>query len=169
MLTSDSKENAWNQAPWYPNPPTFWENPNIPISKKTNIYQVGLIMASAMRRLNPLPEANWRQPPPNYAIPPANQLHHDGANAPLVGVHELTRAQLNPGPKKYSNALVGLVEDCLRHDNNARPSAATLLQDIRQNADFQGMDRATRRSMTAAQRKLCIELEDVRYAVGSIF
>ncbi|KAI4849754.1 hypothetical protein E4T44_03151 [Aureobasidium sp. EXF-8845] len=131
---------------------------------------VGLIMASAMRRLNPLPENNWRDPLPgiNYAIPPANQLHHDGAGAPLVGVHELTRAQLNPGPKKYSNALVDLVEHCLRHNNNNRPSAATLLQDIRLNADFQGMDTATL-PLSAAQRKLCIELEDVRYAVNTIF
>jgi serine/threonine protein kinase len=141
------------------------------MSKRTNIYQVGLIMASAMRRLNPLPETNWRDPLPsiNYAIPPANQLHHDGLVAPRVGVHELTRAQLNPGPKKYSDALVSLVEHCLRHNNANRPSAATLLQNITLNADFQGMDTATRMSLTAAQRKLCIDLDDERYAINSIF
>jgi hypothetical protein len=157
MLTRDSKENVWSHAPWFPNPPTFWKCPNIPLSIETNIYQGGLIMASATRRLNPLPENNWRDPLPsiNYAIPPANQLHHDGVVAPVVGVHELTRAQLNPGPKKYSNALVDLVENCLRHDDNNRRSAATLLQGIRLNADFQGMDTAVRRSLTPAQRKLC--------------
>jgi hypothetical protein len=156
MLTRDSKENVWSHAPWFPNPPTFWKCPNIPLSIETNIYQGGLIMASATRRLNPLPENNWRDPLPsiNYAIPPANQLHHDGVVAPVVGVHELTRAQLNPGPKKYSNALVDLVENCLRHDDNNRRSAAPLLQDIRLNADFQGMDTAVRRSLTPAQRKL---------------
>jgi hypothetical protein len=122
-----------------------------------------------MRRLNPLPEANWRRPPRNHAIPPGSQLHHDSIVAPLVGVHELTRAQLNPGRKKYSNALVDLVKECLRHDDNTRPSAATLLQDITQNANFQGMDTATRLTLTPAQRKLCIEPEDREYDVGTIF
>jgi hypothetical protein len=114
-------------------------------------------MASAMRRLNPLPEADWRTPPVlprTYNIPPANQLHHDGVNA--------------PGPKKYSNALVDLVEQCLRHSNRQRPTADALLQAIGLNADFDGMDTAVR-PLTAAQRKNCIDLDDEGYAVNSIF
>jgi hypothetical protein len=128
-------------------------------------------MASAMRRLNPLPEADWRTPPVpprTYTIPPANQLHHDGVNAPAVGVHELSRAQLNPGSKKYSNALVDLVERCLRHSNRQRPTADALLRDIGLHADFDGMDTAVR-PLTAAQRKNCIDLDDERYAVNLIF
>jgi hypothetical protein len=125
-------------------------------------------MASAMRRLNPLPENDWRVPPPNYPVLPANQLHHDGVNAPAVGVHELSRAQLNPGSKKYSNALVDLVMACLRHNNNQRPAADILLRDIGLNADIDGMDTAVR-PLTAAQRKNCIDLDDERYAVNSTF
>jgi serine/threonine protein kinase len=123
-----------------------------------------------MRLVNPLPENNWRQPARNQRVPPpANQLHHDGVNAPAVGVHELTRAQLNPGPKRYSRGLVDLVEDCLRHDPTQRPTAANLLQAIQANANvnFQGMDTAV--NLTKAQKKLRIDLDTVKYSVGSIF
>ena len=139
------------------------------ISKTTNIYQVGLLMASAMRLLNPLPEANWREPPPNYRVPQANQLHHDGAHAPLVGVHELTQAQLNPGPRRYSERLVRLVWRCLRHNDNLRPTAAQLLLWIQNWANFQGMDTATAATMTDAQRRLRVDLDPEQYSVGSVF
>jgi hypothetical protein len=144
----------------------LWEAPNMVISQRTNIYQVGLIMASAMRLVNPLPENNWRRPPRGYRIPPANQLHHDGANAPAIGVHELSRAQLNPGPKRYSARLIQLVWQCLRHDHTLRPTSAQLLQDIQTWANFQGMDTAVD-PLTAAQTQLCIDLDKARYAVGS--
>lgn len=136
------------------------------ISQTTNIYQVGLIKASAMRLLNPLPENNWRRPPPGYRVPPANQLHHDGAHAPAIGVHELSRAQLDPGPKRYSDRLVNLVWQCLRHDPTQRPTSAQLLQEIKTWANFQGMDTAVD-PLTAAQKQLCIDLDTERYTVGS--
>jgi len=140
------------------------------ITQKTNIYQVGLIMASAIRLLNPLPENNWRNPGPGERVaPPANQLHHDGAIAPAVGVHELTQPQLNPGPKRYSNALVTLVWDCLRHNPTQRPTADNLLQTINANANFQGMDTATAVTLTAAQREFRIDLDREQYTLGSLF
>lgn len=139
------------------------------ITQRTNIYQVGLIMASAMRLVNPLPENDWREPPPNYPVLQANQLHHDGAHAPLIGVHELTRAQLNPGPRRYSQRLVRLVGRCLRHRHNLRPSAAQLLLWIQNWADFQGMDTATAATLTAAQRGLRVDLDPEKYSVNSIF
>jgi serine/threonine protein kinase len=144
----------------------MWKAPNMVISQTTNIYQVGLIMASAIRLLNPLPENNWRRPPSGYRVPPANQLHHDGVNAPAIGVHELSSAQLNPGPKKYSDELVDLVWQCLRHNCAQRPTSAQLLQEIQTWANFQGMDTAVD-PLTAPQKQLCIDLDKVRYAVGS--
>jgi len=127
-------------------------------------------MASAMRLLGHLPENNWRDPRPNERVPPpANQLHHDGVNAPAMGVHELTLAQLNPGPKRYSNALVNLVWDCLRHDPTQRPSADNLLTAINANANFQGMDTATAATLTAAQREFRIDLDREQYTIGSLF
>lgn len=149
--------------------PFPWEAPTMVISRKTNIYQVGLIMASAMRLIQPLPENNWRQPPDNYRVPSANQLHHDPG--PAVGVSELSRAQLNPGPKKYSDALVNLVWRCLRHNSVHRPRAHQLLQRIQQNANFQGMDQITAPigTLTAAQKALCIDMNPDEYAIGNIF
>lgn len=127
-------------------------------------------MASAMRLISPLPENNWRDPRRNERVaPPANQLHHDGVNAPAIGVHELTLAQLNPGPKQYSNALVNLVWDCLRHTPAQRPTAANLLLAINASANFQGMDAATAATLTAAQRALRIDLDEEQYSIGSFF
>ncbi|KAG9684367.1 hypothetical protein KCU95_g13032, partial [Aureobasidium melanogenum] len=162
------QENSW----LYPIPmngPFPWEASNMIITKKTNICQVGLIMASAMRLIRPLPENNWRQPPHNYRVPPADQLHHDPG--PAVGVSELSRAQLNPGPKKYSDALVNLVMQCLRHNSGHRPFAHRLLQRIQQNANFQGMDRITATSgpLTAAEKDLCIDMNPDKYAIRRRF
>ncbi|KAG9560183.1 hypothetical protein KCU71_g9138, partial [Aureobasidium melanogenum] len=167
-LTYAAPENSW----LYPIPmhaPFPWEASNMAITKKTNIYQVGLIMASAIRLIQPLPENNWRVPPHNYRVPPAHQLHHDPG--PAVGVSELSRAQLNPGPKKYSDALINLVIQCLRHNSGNRPFAHVLLQSIQQNANFQGMDQitATGGPLTAAQKALCIDMNPDKYEIGKIF
>lgn len=156
---------------------------------KTNIYQAGLIMASAMRLKQPLPENDWRIPPPNYQVPQANQLHHDNgppiappvapaggpAAGPAVGVWELSRDQLNPGPKKYSAALTNLVAQCLSRRHQQRPTAHQLLQAIQtqqqQNGIFQGMDAITLASgpLTTAEKALCIEMVPDRYAINNRF
>lgn len=143
------------------------------ISQKTNIYQVGLIMASAIRLMNPLPENDWRQPPNNYRVPQADQLHHDPG--PTVGVSELSVGQLNPGPKKYSDGLINLVWRCLRHDGAQRPTARQLLQLInreqQRHGRFQGMDAITSTSgpLSAAMRELCIDMTPDKYALNRIF
>ncbi|KAH0368560.1 hypothetical protein KCU65_g3906, partial [Aureobasidium melanogenum] len=167
-LNYAAPENSWN-TPIPMHGPFPWEARNMVISKKTNIYQVGLIMASAIRLIQPLPENDWRQPPHNYRVPPANQLHHD--QGPTIGVSELSRDQLNPGPKKYSVALINLVMQCLRHNSGHRPFAHRLLQRIRLHANFQGMDQITAPigPLTAAEKDLCIEMIPDRYAVGKIF
>lgn len=143
------------------------------ISKKTNIYQAGLIMASAIRLLHPLPENNWRQPPHNYRVPQADQLHHDPG--PAVGVSELSVDQLNPGPKKYSDDLITLVWWCLRHDGARRPTARQLLRYIdrqqQRHGRFQGMDAITSTSgpLSAAMKELCIDMEPDKYAINKMF
>ncbi|KAG9947017.1 hypothetical protein KCU85_g6171, partial [Aureobasidium melanogenum] len=167
-LTYAAPENSWN-TPIPMHGPFPWEAPTMIITRKTNIYQVGLIMASAMRLMQPLPENNWRQPSRGYRVPPANQLHHDPG--PAVGVSELSRDQLNPGPKKYSYALTDLVWMCLRHNSGHRPRAHQLLQRIQLHANFQGMDQITAPigPLTAAQKNLCIDMNPDKYAVGKIF
>ena len=166
VLTSCLQELSWNVNPGGP----VWEVPNMTLSGKTNIYQVGLIMASAMRLINPLPENNWRRPPPGYSVPQARQLHHNRA-PPRIGVGELPPRRLNPGPKRYTNRLVRLVYLCLKHDPAQRPTATMLLHMIRQNARFQGMDAITLASgpLTTAEKALCIDVNPDKYARGKRF
>ncbi|THZ12683.1 hypothetical protein D6C91_08330 [Aureobasidium pullulans] len=72
-----------------------WEVPAaMHVSGKTNIYQIGMLMACAMRLEPALPENNWRLASPGYSVPLGEQLHH---NAKLTGqgIQELPKRKLN--------------------------------------------------------------------------
>lgn len=82
-------------------------------------------MAAAIRRMAVVPENNWRNPPAGYNVAPADQLHHNAG--PGIGVQQIPAHKMNPGPKKYSNALINLVMTCLSPAPAQRPTAAALL------------------------------------------
>ncbi|KAG2168301.1 hypothetical protein JADG_008040 [Aureobasidium aubasidani] len=82
------------------------------VSGKTNIYQVGMLMACTMRLEPSLPENNWRLASPGYSVPLGEQLHH---NAKLTGqgVQELLKRKLNyyngVHPKPTARRLLALI------------------------------------------------------------
>ncbi|THY48238.1 hypothetical protein D6C99_05526 [Aureobasidium pullulans] len=149
-----------------------WEVTNMRVSKKSNIYQIGLVMAAAIRRMAVVPENNWRNPPAGYNVAPADQLHHDPG--PGIGVQQIPAHKMNPGPKKYSNALINLVMTCLSPAPAQRPTAAALLAEIDREGVNNGRYKNTNTlavgaAIPAAMKEYRIQKTRPRYAVGRRF
>lgn len=142
------------------------------VSGKTNIYQIGMLMACAMRLEPSLPENNWRLASPGYSVPLGEQLHH---NAKLTGqgVQELPKRKLNyynGVHPKYGEDLIHLVRLCLKHDPSHRPTARRLLALINAHAIFDTTRQALARGapIPAALRKhkIALRRED-RWRIGN--
>ncbi|THX79581.1 hypothetical protein D6D05_04899 [Aureobasidium pullulans] len=128
---------------------------------------IGLVMAAAIRRMAVVPENNWRNPPAGYNVAPADQLHHNAG--PGIGVHKM-----NPGPKKYSNALINLVMTCLSPAPAQRPTAAALLAEIDREGVNHGRYKNTNTlavgaAIPAAMKEYRIQKTRPPYAVGRRF
>ncbi|KAH0354943.1 hypothetical protein KCU83_g2501, partial [Aureobasidium melanogenum] len=108
-----------------------WEvrdGPNTSLSKKTNIWQVGMLIACCMRLNTYLPETNWRGiASSHWEAPEAEQLRFRGTK----GRRQLRRRHLVHENSRYSNPLINTVERCLRFDPNERPTPETLLKAVK--------------------------------------
>ncbi|TIA16202.1 hypothetical protein D6C80_04666 [Aureobasidium pullulans] len=133
---------------------------------------IGLVMAAAIRRMAVVPENNWRNPPAGYNVAPADQLHHNAG--PGIGVQQIPAHKMNPGPKKYSNALINLVMTCLSPAPAQRPTAAALLVEIDREGVNHGRYKNTNTlavgaAIPAAMKEYRIQKTRPPYAVGRRF
>ncbi|KAG9839284.1 hypothetical protein KCU98_g9076, partial [Aureobasidium melanogenum] len=104
------------------------EGPNTSLSNKTNIWQVGMLIACCMRLNTYLPETNWRGiASSHWETPEAEQLRFRGTK----GRRQLRRRRLFHENSRYSNPLINIVERCLRFDPSERPTPETLLRAVR--------------------------------------
>lgn len=96
-------------------------------SCKTNIYQLGLIMLSALRAECTLEETEWRNAA--GSILPVNQQL--GFAAPRTPNPMRVRLQ-GPEMANYSLRLFRIVKSCLRFEPSRRPTPAALLAEVQQ-------------------------------------
>ncbi|KAG9947018.1 hypothetical protein KCU85_g6170, partial [Aureobasidium melanogenum] len=119
---------------WDPNlPPTapggrpggYVQRPAV-LSSKTNIWQIGMIVLSAIRLEPHLLETQWRSPPPNYPVP----MHQAMGFRPGFASQPMKMRLDDPKSRRYSRQLLTLVKKCLVFDPDARISPQQLLQEV---------------------------------------
>ncbi|THV72737.1 hypothetical protein D6C81_05137 [Aureobasidium pullulans] len=107
-----------------------WEvkdGPSATLSNKTNVWQVGMLLACCMRLRPYLPETDWRDVPQMHWETPENKQLRFGKKR---GRTELSRKQLCHENSKYNSALINIVKLCLHFDPVKRPSPSSLLRGV---------------------------------------
>ncbi|KAI4747482.1 hypothetical protein E4T50_02211 [Aureobasidium sp. EXF-12298] len=108
-----------------------WEvkgGPNTLLSNKTNVWQVGMLIACCMRLSTYLPETNWRDMDRSqWETTEVEQLRFRGPK----GRRELKRKRLSHENSDYSIPLIGITQKCLKFDPAERPTPQALLDLVR--------------------------------------
>ncbi|KAH0352084.1 kinase-like protein, partial [Aureobasidium melanogenum] len=102
-----------------------YEVPGMKITHKTNVWQIGMVIACMMRLDVYLPETDWRTMPSQ--VPPADELHFDDPYR-----RELKDRLFQHRNCHYSPELIGLVKDCMRFRQLLRPTPQRLLAKVQQ-------------------------------------
>ncbi|KEQ93798.1 hypothetical protein AUEXF2481DRAFT_6379 [Aureobasidium subglaciale EXF-2481] len=109
-----------------------WEvsEPGTTLSNKTNVWQIGMLIACCMRLCTYLPEMNWRgMRRADWEVAEKEQLRFRTTSR---GKHELERDKLVHENSKYSEELVEIIFDCLKFNPVERPKAEELLRRIQE-------------------------------------
>ncbi|KAG9601957.1 kinase-like protein, partial [Aureobasidium melanogenum] len=102
-----------------------YEVPGLKVTYKTNVWQVGMVIACMMRLDVYLPETDWRTM--SSQVPRNTELHFD----------DPYRRELRPNLFQhrdchYSAELIGLVQRCMRFHQIRRPTPQRLLAEVQQ-------------------------------------
>ncbi|THW91948.1 hypothetical protein D6D15_03493 [Aureobasidium pullulans] len=107
-----------------------WEvkdGPSATLSNKTNVWQVGMLLACCMRLRPYLPKTDWRDVPQMHWETPEKEQLRFGKKR---GRPELSRKQLCHENSKYNSVLINIVKLCLHFDPVKRPSPSSLLRGV---------------------------------------
>ncbi|KAK6007134.1 hypothetical protein QM012_006142 [Aureobasidium pullulans] len=98
------------------------------LSSMTNIWQIGMLVLSAIRLEPHLIETQWRDPPDptNYHIP----MHQAMGFRPGFASQPMKMRLDDAKPRRYSRQLLTLVKKCLVFDPDARITPQKLLQEV---------------------------------------